>query len=238
MSNASSSQNEETASLTPEVLHQELHEFAHAARVFKPMTGLMASRFTTSTMTTPSSTSTSTPKDTGSDGTTATTELLHVPDTKPKTPAEEAAAMGMFGPLTRSILPFAPTRLVCKRFGVKPPAHVQPDEGGAKDGVPRSGDAADAAGKRGDGFAMDERPMANELVSQTVLEAMMREAGIERGVAESASGQGTGSAAGELVGATEANKTERVDAERNEALEGNRAGELLFKSIFGDDEDD
>jgi len=234
MPNASTTQNEETAPLTPEVLHQELHEFAHAARVFKPMTGLMASRFTTSTMTTPSSTSTSTPKDIGSDGATTATELLHVPAAKPKTPAEEAAAMGMFGPLTRSILPFAPTRLVCKRFGVRPPAHVQPDAGGAKDGVPRSGDAAEASGRES-GFVMDERPMANELVSQTVLEAMMKEAGIERGVM---SGQGSGSAAGEQGGATETKKVERVNAERNEALEGNRAGELLFKSIFGDDDED
>jgi G patch domain-containing protein 1 len=29
-----------------------------------------------------------------------------------------------------------------------------------------------------------------------------------------------------------------VDAERNEALEGQRAGEAVFKAIFGDDSDD
>jgi len=114
---------------------------------------------------------------------------------------------------------------------------VQPDAGVAADGVPRSGDAAGPEGKRGDGFVMDERPMANELVSQTVMEAMMREAGIERGVVESGSGQGIGSAAGDQGVAVEGNKAERVDADRNEALEGNRAGELLFKSIFGDDDE-
>jgi len=235
---ASDKQTEDTAPLTPEVLQQELHEFAHAARVFKPMTGLMASRFTTSTMTTPSSTSSSTPKDSGVDGSSAATELLHVPTAKPKTPAEEAAAMGMFGPLTRSILPFAPTRLVCKRFGVRPPAHVQPDAGVAADGTPRSGDAAEASGKRGDGFGNDVQPMAPELVSQTVMEAMIREAGIERGIAGSGTASGTETAAGKEGGLMETNKVERMDAERNEALEGNRAGELLFKSIFGDDDED
>jgi G patch domain-containing protein 1 len=239
---ASTRQTEDTAPLTPEVLQQELHEFAHAARVFKPMTGLMASRFTTSTMTTPSSSSASTPKGPTTDDSTSATELIHTPTAKPKTPAEEAAAMGMFGPLTRSILPFAPTRLVCKRFGVRPPAHVQPDAGVGADGVPRSGDASEASGKRGDGLGNDERPMANELVSQMVLEAMMREAGIERGVVESEPGIGSGSGSGTAAGAqgvaTSADKVERVDAERNEALEGNRAGEMLFKSIFGDDDED
>jgi G patch domain-containing protein 1 len=29
-----------------------------------------------------------------------------------------------------------------------------------------------------------------------------------------------------------------VDADRNEALEGQRAGEAVFKAIFGDDSDD
>lgn len=36
----------------------------------------------------------------------------------------------------------------------------------------------------------------------------------------------------------EAKKEEIVDAERNDALEGKRAGDAVFKAIFGDDSDD
>ena len=42
-------------------------------------------------------------------------------------PAEEAAKMGMFGNMTRSVRDFYPTRLLCKRFNVKPPVHLQPE---------------------------------------------------------------------------------------------------------------
>lgn len=33
--------------------------------------------------------------------------------------------MGMFGQMTRSVQDFYPTRLLCKRFNVRPPEHVQ-----------------------------------------------------------------------------------------------------------------
>jgi len=36
----------------------------------------------------------------------------------------------------------------------------------------------------------------------------------------------------------EADVVESVDVQKNEALEGKRAAEALFKSVFGDDSDD
>ncbi|KAJ3354888.1 hypothetical protein GGF32_002312 [Allomyces javanicus] len=43
------------------------------------------------------------------------------PVTDSRTTAEQAAAMGQFGQLTRSVHAFYPTRLLCKRFGVRNP---------------------------------------------------------------------------------------------------------------------
>jgi G patch domain-containing protein 1 len=197
----------EETKLTSDVRLQELHEFAHAARVFRPMTGMMASRFTSSSAVPPSATS--------SDPGATSTEILQVPQPKPKDPAEAAAQAGMFGPLTRSILPFAPTRLLCKRFGVKAPAHVAPD-GSGKDGVPVSGESARGTRPSGYGAA------ASEVVSREALEEMMRSVGREMPKEE------------EVV----EDEKPRVDVEKNEAIEGKRAGEELFKAVFGDDDDD
>lgn len=92
---------------------KELQEFKNCAQIFKPMSGMMATRFTSST----SSPSTNSP-------------LPRKSEPKPEDPAEAAAKMGMFGRMTRSEADFFPTKLVCKRFGVPPPLNVQPDEEG------------------------------------------------------------------------------------------------------------
>lgn len=95
---------------------KELREFASCAQIFKPMSGMMATRFTTSS---------AAPSSSG-------TPLLSKPEPKPEDPAEQAARMGMFGRMTRSEADFFPTKLVCKRFGVPPPLNVQPDEEGGQ----------------------------------------------------------------------------------------------------------
>lgn len=108
---------------------KEMQEFAHAARIFKPMTGSMAARFTTSSSSAPKA-------GTGDSSGTGDVPLLTKPaDNKPaKTSAEEAAAAGMYGHLTRSTTNWYPTRLLCKRFNVKPPEHVVVDPGDGPDG--------------------------------------------------------------------------------------------------------
>lgn len=91
---------------------KEMREFAQAAEVFKPISGLMATRFTSST---------AAPK-LASDRVDATSDQT----LKPSDPAEEAAKAGMFGPLTRTRTLFQPTRLLCKRFGVQAPSNTAP----------------------------------------------------------------------------------------------------------------
>lgn len=97
---------------------KELSEFYNCARIFKPMTGFMASRFTTAK-------SSTTPSNSGNGD--SKTELVSKPEPKMTDPAEEAAKVGMYGALTRTVQDFYPSRLLCKRFNVRPPAHSQPD---------------------------------------------------------------------------------------------------------------
>ena len=196
---------------------RELQEFKQAAEVFKPVSGLMASRFTSS--------ASSTPRLASDAPDSAATGKQGAED-----PAEKAAKLGMFGHLTRSRQQFFPTRLLCKRFNVKPPANVSVDPGGA------GGEAGDAGGK------------GKELVSQTSLDRMMADASWNRGGGMGFVSGGTegGEADAALrekgdsgtVRAQEQRGREAVDAERNAALEGQRAGEALFRSIFGDEDSD
>lgn len=185
---------------------RELQEFAHAARVFRPITGMMASRFTSSTSL-PASSS----------GESKAETLLSKPVPKPADPAEEAAKLGMYGPMTRQVLSFYPTRLVCKRFNVKPPENVQPDPNNA------SGDA--------NSTATPARDLT--VVSQTAIQEMMR----ENALRQPYSAPTDGGRAADVQPAAPVHAP--VDVERNDALEGEKAGDAVFKAIFGsDDEDD
>ncbi|CZT07862.1 related to growth regulation protein WHI2 [Rhynchosporium agropyri] len=184
---------------------KELREFANCAQIFKPMSGMMATRFTSST-TAPKLASD--PPESAS--------LLSKPTPKAEDPAEQAAKLGMYGPLTRSSKEWYPSRLLCKRFNVKPPAHVQP-------GATEHGDETGAT-----------RKSAPDVVSQSSIQEMMRESYSQRHDGEN------GTAATKPAEPTVEVKKEAlvVDAERNEALEGQKAGEAVFKAIFGDDSDD
>ncbi|KAK4134768.1 DUF1604-domain-containing protein [Trichocladium antarcticum] len=192
---------------------RELHEFYNCAKIFKPMTGFMASRFTTSSTAKSS---------TGPGGETGGTELLTTPQAKPQDPAEEAAKLGMFGPLTRSVADFHPTRLVCKRFNVKPPEHVQPD------GVPAAGPAKASSqlGVYRNHGAVNREPLVSGPASASV-------------PSSGAPGNVQSGLAGDER-ATQPGEPEKtaIDAGWNEALEGERAGEDVFKAIFGDSDDD
>jgi G patch domain-containing protein 1 len=195
---------------------KELQEFAHAAEVFKPTTGIMASRFT-------SSTSSSLP---GTADETSNENLLRQKASKPEDPAEQAAKLGMYGPMTRSSFPFYPSRLLCKRFNVKPP----PD-------MPHGTDA-DA---NGHGF----RNKTEEAVSKSAMDKMLHEVlakgapALQRpawmGIPSQDSATTSQSSAGLPVPSAE---HATVDVEKNDALTQERAPEDVFKAIFGDDDDD
>jgi G patch domain-containing protein 1 len=184
---------------------KELQEFAHAAEVFKPTTGIMASRFTSS--------SSSTILGSGGD---AQTSNLRQPVVKPEDPAEQAAKLGMYGPMTRSSFPFHPSRLLCKRFNVPPP----PD-------MPSNFD------HDGDGF----RTQTEDVVSKAAMDKMLHEV-LTNGPAMQRPawmGQAAETTAPETQ---KAGEHATVDVEKNEALASERAPEDVFKAIFGDDDDE
>lgn len=191
----------------------ELEEFTRAAEVFKPMSGIMASRFT-SASTEPKSTSAVTGD-----------PLLQKPTEKPEDPAVAAAKIGMFGPMTRSSQTFYPTRLLCKRFNVKPPAHVQQgtDEG------PAAYHPGSSVGSRFQSAGYQTPSGTKELVPQDVMDQLK---------AETSGARNSGSGPIMESGEEPSQKQTMVEPERNTALEAERPGEAVFKAIFGSDDDE
>ncbi|KAI9790290.1 MAG: hypothetical protein M1816_005315 [Peltula sp. TS41687] len=187
----------------------ELREFAHAAQLFKPMTGMMASRFTSSSSRTASNVPDS------STGSSSGDNLLRDPSNKPEDPAEAAAKFGMYGPMTRSIQQFYPTRLLCKRFNVKPPTHVQP-------GPASNTDAGGTTNPSGTANSTTLQAKSLELVSKAAVDDILRESEL-----------------GDRSSVTlPLREVVVVDAQTNPALEAKRPGEAVFKAIFGSDDDD
>ena len=207
---------------------REMNEFAHAAQIFKPMTGMMASRFTSSSSA-PKLASDNVESEASTDATGGDPQLLTQPVAKSKTPAEEAAAVGMYGPLTRSVENFYPTRLLCKRFNIKPPAHVQVDPG-------------DVPSEKGSGAPPPTHSTAIpqkrlELVGKKDMDELRMSGGGMRSVGMSMEDEGA--AGGEMGGDQIQGKEEAVvDPERNEAIEKARPGEEIFTAIFGSDSED
>jgi G patch domain-containing protein 1 len=187
----------------------ELREFAEAAEIFRPAEGYMALRFTTGSGKT--------------EGGTSEEAEPKIGIGKEEDAAEKAAKMGMFGPLTRSKMPFYPTRLLCKRFNVKPPPNVM----GQADANDRGGGGTGSA-------AANDGQKRLDIVSQASLDRMMMEANFSKNFAKGGFEGGSESAE---VPQPQVAKVE-VDAEVNEALEGKRAGDDIFKAVFGSDSED
>lgn len=175
---------------------KELQEFAQAAQVFKPMTGLLANRFVSSKK--------GVSGNAAGDDSNAEEERLK----RPEDPAEQAALLGMFGPMTRSVEKFYPTRLLCKRFGVKPPSHVT-----ANTNV----ESAEAN--------KVEQPVGKRDMEQ------MRWYGRTNMPTSGAGGDGMDVDAQMPL----MRQPAAVSRERNEAIEGKRASDEQLKAVFGDD---
>ena len=205
---------------------KEVQEFAHAAQIFKPVTGLMASRFTSSSSTAPALGSEH--PDAASKGSPDGNDVLLVkPKPPPPDPALEAARMGMYGPLTREIKTFYPTRLLCKRFNVPPPVHADP--GAAPD----------------DQSAAEARSKQLDLVGKRDMQELRgvggngRSGGFVSGGFEGPSGDVAAEETLTSRGADEKDESKVViDPERNEALEKERPSDDLFKAIFGSDDEE
>ncbi|MCJ1468700.1 hypothetical protein MMC07_007329 [Pseudocyphellaria aurata] len=211
---------------------KEMQEFAHAAQIFRPVSGLMATRFTSSS---------ATPK-VGSDatGNDAEPQLLTQPAEKVQDPAMQAAAVGMYGPLTRSVVDFFPSRLLCKRFNVRPPAHVAADptpaaaSSGYNTGAPAAAQESQAPTHS---TALPQRRL--ELVGKRDVDEMVRERGM--GMKEGREQEGVGKTnenGGRSGGHENGEAVTVVDPDRNEALERERPGDAVFHAVFGSDSED
>ncbi|KAL9101462.1 MAG: hypothetical protein Q9163_003277 [Psora crenata] len=207
----------------------EMNEFAHAAQIFKPMTGMMATRFTSSSSA-PKLASDNPELENIADAD-GKPQLLSKPTEKTKTPAEEAATLSMYGPLTRSVEQFSPTHLLCKRFNVRPPTHVQPNPGDASvdsnDGVPAPPPTYSAA--------LPQKRL--ELVGRKDMDDLKLTSGGKRAVQLHSNSMEQDDSSG-IKQEDEAEEMFVVDPERNEALEKERPGEAIFKAIFGSDSED
>jgi G patch domain-containing protein 1 len=131
---------------TVEEINKELQDFAASARIFKPMSFAMSNRFTAGSSSL-AATDLKQPK-AGLhlyDAEKAKADMEKpkgetVAEMKHKNPREEAAAKGMYGPLTRETKTFYPEKLLCRRFGVQNPY---------PDGDPSKGDKAAGGGEAG-----------------------------------------------------------------------------------------
>ncbi|CAO3601346.1 unnamed protein product [Absidia cylindrospora] len=146
--------------MTHESGMKELDEFTKAARIFRPISSMMSGRFTTSSSLSPTGPPGSTNVEHVSfEGGLKTEEQWKkekeirekqvLDEPKPKLSQEaEAAAMDMFGQMTRTQHAFYPNRLLCKRFNVRNP---HPDH------VPQGPGHRTQAGSTS---ALDEKAMA------------------------------------------------------------------------------
>ena len=108
-------------------INKELDDFAASARIFKPLSFAMSSRFTSGS----ASLAVSDMKQAKPglhlyDAEKAKTEadkprVAEVEIKKTLTPGEQAAQDGMYGSMTRVVKEFYPVKLLCKRFGVADP---------------------------------------------------------------------------------------------------------------------
>jgi G patch domain-containing protein 1 len=237
---------------------QELREFAAAAEVFRPATGLLGKRFTAAVQdpTVAPPTSQDSKDDRAADSASANDNA---------DPAEKAAQMGMHGALTRSRARFYPNRLICKRFGVRPPPDAGPEMPGARGGSGGGGDDNYHHNSSRADFDSGETAATAavarlELVGRATLEKIMIEANLKRMEARNAVTESAVSSASPAGVAGEADLVVRhdpapkllpmhaidavsearaeVNPELNEALEKEKPDEALYRAIFGDSDDD
>ncbi|KAL8293779.1 hypothetical protein RQP46_000480 [Phenoliferia psychrophenolica] len=162
-------------------LNRELDDYARAARVFKPVSGMLAGRFTsggaggTGPKVEPGLYQPP-PKSDVLASTFTSADATPVVEAPPErlTPAQTAARAGMFGPLTRTVESFRPEKLVCKRFGV-----VDPWAGDNGDGGDEVGGAWKEASRTGFGRPGD-RAGVGEVLGKSSMDALMQSAGYKK----------------------------------------------------------
>lgn len=116
-------------------INKELETFAQSARIFKPMSHAMSSRFTSGS-TSLANRDAEVPRPglhvfdpSKASVESATPQSTDVEIKRNLSPREQAAHDGNYGPLTRAVANFYPVKLVCRRFHVSDPHPEGPPEG-------------------------------------------------------------------------------------------------------------
>lgn len=106
-----------------EEFNKELQDYAKSATVFKPLSGAMAGRFRSAVVVEmgPKVVEGLHQPTSFADDTAGGEEGAGGKQEEEEDPKMSAVRMGMYGPLTRTVTPWQPARLLCKRFGVKDP---------------------------------------------------------------------------------------------------------------------
>ncbi|KAF9925341.1 hypothetical protein BGZ67_008720 [Mortierella alpina] len=198
-----------------EDMTKELNEFVQAARIFKPLSMSMANRFTSASkvveFTQPAAGLRSAEEIKAAEKLAPASPAVERMEV-PKSQAAKAAAMGMFGPLTRSSVDFFPSKLLCKRFNVPNP---HPDH---KDTGPET---------------------AKDLLDKTTMESMMMNRKPGEGMAVDNAGIPTSQAVASV--STETTETtaqqEEDGPDQPEEVEERPAMDI-FKAIFDDSDSD
>lgn len=213
----------------------ELEAFANAAMIFKPMSGMMANRFTSSSQTALLDVK-------------APEAGLHVPkpvsdvskllaqneeerqrksqqEREAADPRRAAVREGNFGPLTRTVEPWYPARLLCKRFNVADP-HPE--------GAPQSTSTTDPFGQP------TASQSQSDVLNSSAMDSMMQERkannsgdGFLGGVSFSS---GVSSAAATPPQTAEV--AEEDDVRGQDVLSYEKPSIDIFKAIFASDDED
>ncbi|KAG0365789.1 hypothetical protein BGZ54_006204 [Gamsiella multidivaricata] len=199
-----------------EDMTKELNEFVQAARIFKPLTSTMANRFTSASKAvevTQPSVGLRSAEDIKAARRTAPMHVFVEKMEVPKSQAAKAAAMGMFGPLTRTIVDFYPSKLLCKRFNVPNPHpdHKESGREAAKD-------------------LLDKDTLDRMMISRKPGEGITSEDSISKSRKESASADAQEDVGTEAVVEEETSKEAEVIQERPPMD--------IFKAIFDNSDSD
>lgn len=227
--------------LTYEVGMKELDEFAKAARIFRPISAMMSGRFTSASETFKNI------EVVNFEGGLKTEEQYRKekeqriqeqpkPEKKQLSQEAEAAAMKMFGSLTRTVKPFYPNRLVCKRFNVKDP-HPNHDHTADKAAGRTQGGNKDALSKESMDTILNERlPLPQTFASVSEMTASLAQPDDDpmmKAVVPKPSQRSQDATAPTTAG-IDTTKGKGTEEEEGPPLDYERPSMDIFKAIFDD----
>ncbi|SPO40700.1 uncharacterized protein PSFLO_06182 [Pseudozyma flocculosa] len=233
----------------------ELREFAKSAAIFRPMSTAMASRFTSASSkaaaqeTAPPAPGLRqpqprpAPKSQGGEGDHPAEPEVEL------TPAQHAAKAGMFGRLTRTVEPWYPVRLLCKRFNVPDPHPGRTEDDntavdasrGREEIDPFCGSSSARNRAQADVGANDmwdrNKRQIQDLAQAKAWEASAPRAPPSAAAAASATGRGTahGGASSRSIETLGLGDDERQGADTTTYV---KPSVDIFKAIFASDEED